>query len=129
MKWTTIDCPQCTINQIRYDYAFTLIIDGNTSLEVRIERSFIIHHHNSIKFDLKSPSKEALYLSTIGLHNVVKTISYSEAGDLKIEAESIVYDVYRSSGDYEAWQINRDDGLIVVSMPNGSVAMWGGAAD
>lgn len=57
------------------------------------------------------------------LFSAVRSADIDSAGGLTIAVGSV--QIHVSADDsYEAWQLRRDDGMLVVSMPGGDLAVW-----
>ena len=113
------------VTQCGVDYGFTLVImDGNDSLEVRIEQRFeLALPSGTVRFDpagdptMIGPALAVLHAAVnevIAFENGRLVVSFADGRELCVPPNE----------DYEPWTLVGPDGLRIVSMPGGELAIW-----
>jgi Family of unknown function (DUF6188) len=115
-----------TVEMCKLDYAFTLVATASgSSTEVRLEQPFELQSASDETALTLDPESDpaALAPALRVLHQVVTHAFAFKDGRLEL----MVGDIMICAGvsrSYEAWSITGPDGLRVVSLPGGSLAVW-----
>jgi Family of unknown function (DUF6188) len=115
-----------TVTQCRVDYAFTVVVAGEPGewFEVRIGEPFVVvRRGEEIRLDPEGdPVQMAPALAVLRM-DVEHTIAFKDGrlemvfgGDLALRVAI--------GEDYEAWNLVGLDGLRIVSLPGGELAVW-----
>lgn len=114
----------CVVTRIYIDHAFGIQLWGDQlDFDIKIEIGFELHSQHTKMFcnpALKSTLEPALNLFEL----VVEHIFVYKKGCLELYFENEIQIFVPSDQSYEAWQISSSNGLLVVSLPGGSVAVW-----
>lgn len=125
----------CAVVQCRIDHAFTLVIDsGRDSFEVRIEQPFEVLGQvdggQPVSLSLEDgPAALAPGLSV--LHAALEGASALKDGRLELRFADGRWLHVPASEAFEAWSLVGPDGLRLISLPGGELAVWspGSSAD
>jgi hypothetical protein len=97
-----------------------LDLEGSPHYEITIESPLTIAGTNIERAD--ATSVEVLAVLRELLMKPVSSVSEHQ-GQLSVVFESVTINV-PSDDNYEAWQIRADDGLLIVCVPGGELAVW-----
>jgi len=112
------------LEQCSIDFAFGLrITDQKTNVQIRINSSFFIVRDDSrLDFDpVNHPERLGPVLAL--LRSPIQKVSACKNGTLMVflpQASIIV----PSDEQFEAWELSGPNGLLVVSLPGGDLAIW-----
>lgn len=117
----------CTVAQCRVDYSFTFVIDGaRGSFEIRIEQSFElvgeVEGDRPVSLNVED-EPTALAPALALLRAAVHEALAFEDGRLELRFDNGRVRV-PASEEFEAWTLVGPDGLRLVSMPEGALAVW-----
>ncbi len=115
-----------TVTQIRIDYAFSLIIWESRDLDfaVRIEGRFIFQVGNE---EYALDAEEGAHTLCPALAIFGKTIQSALAhkdGTLELTFSDDSRVLVPPDPQYEAWEVSGPGGMLLVSLPGGSLAVW-----
>ena len=114
------------VTQCRVDHAFTLVVTDEPKqvFEVRIEQPFFIESRGvESAIDLEAESA-CLGPALSVLHQVVERASAFKDGRLGLAFANGTLLRVPFSVEFEAWEIVGPDGLRIVSLPGGELALW-----
>lgn len=116
------------VTQLRFDFAFSIAFDATA--EARIETTFSVSTpagHTEV-FD---PDKDLAQMGPLLTLHQTKIVSADadETGHLNLHFSDGRQLDCAPDPDYEAWTFNGPDGLQLVAMPGGGLAVWGGMPD
>ena len=97
-----------------------LDLDGSPHYEITIETPLTI---TAMNIERAEPTSVEVLAALRGLL-MRAVLSVSEHhGQLSVEFDSVTITVPPDE-NYEAWQIRADDGLLIVCIPGGELAVW-----
>lgn len=119
-----VDIKGESIELISFDFAITLRTDRGT--ELRLETGV----------ELQLPKEDVLWvgpprfdgadqLIRTLLHRRIEMVEIDPEGVLHLRLENKVQIVVPPSLEYESWTLNRSDGTLLTSAPDGEVISWG----
>jgi hypothetical protein len=118
------------VDQCCFDYAVVLHFRSNDSVwEVRLEAPFAMRTAEGTEH-LVLP-EEAVHLESVLtiLRTSIEGATAFKDGHLKLElSNGTVLDAPPDEG-FEAWTLTGPDGLMLVCLPGGEVAVWSGDPD
>ena len=118
-----INLPDAIVFRCIVDYAFSIEMSlNNRSLVLSIETEFIINKNNTIHH-LDIENKDSLIQGLLLIGKKVKRLEISHEGLAKVILESAQI-IVKSHDEFEAWQVHTDDGMLIVCMPGGDLAIW-----
>jgi hypothetical protein len=97
-----------------------LDLEGSPHYEITIESPLSIAAANIDRAE--STSVEVLAVLRGLLMQPVRSVTERD-GQLSVVFDSMTITVPRDD-DYEAWQIRADDGMLIVCIPGGELAVW-----
>ncbi|WP_158609521.1 DUF6188 family protein [Cellulomonas triticagri] len=112
------------VDRVVFDRAVTLVFEGGA--ELRLECAFgVVERDGVTQVDPGAPvGGSAAVLGILG--RVVVGVAVTEAGAVRVEiADGTVLEC-AADPDVEAWTLSGPSGLLVVSVPGGTVAQWPG---
>lgn len=116
-----------TVTQCRVDYAFTLVVGGaQGSFEVRIEHPFELLPYpdgGPVSLSLEH-DPTALGPALAMLHAELDEALAFKDGRLELRLSDGGSVRVSASEEFEAWTLVGPDGLRLVSMPGGELAVW-----
>ncbi|MEI2279047.1 DUF6188 family protein [Paenarthrobacter ilicis] len=114
------------ILQLVLDFQVTLVLEH---LRITIEESFVLEHPDGTSHVI-DPGGDFDQLSPVLPLSRSKVVAEAKAFD-DGRLEIVLQDGFRLSvvpepkPAYEAWNVTGPDGLLIVSMPGGELALWG----
>lgn len=118
------------VSQCRFDYAFTIVLDEpGTAFEIRIEEPFEFTAADGGQPVTLDPEAEpvAMAPALAILHRVIdRSVAYKD-GRLRIGFAGGGELCVPSGESFEAWTLVGPEGLQVVSLPAGQLAIWNAA--
>ena len=118
----TVD--ECKVIRCCIDYAFSLELQStNSELVLRLEGEFVVKNkHLELYMASTIPTKLGPALAM--LFKQVKLLKLYKCGDLEVAFEHDQSLFVSADEGYEAWELIGTNGLRVVSMPGGKLAIW-----
>jgi hypothetical protein len=115
------------VTQCRFDRAVSLLLaDASVSFLVRIEQSFVLLRGdgaNDKRVDPeKRPTEGGPVLTLLDL--AVSRVAAFKDGRLHLAFDGGWSIEVPPGTDYEPWTLNGPDGLLLVSVPGGDLAIW-----
>jgi hypothetical protein len=120
-RWT-LTFPDGTVTQLRFDFAFTLVIDQG--LDIRIESPFIFREPNASQ-TLLAPEHNGTLGSLLRLHQAkVVRADALRVGQLEIDFEDGSAIVVEPDGNFENFNVRTPDGEMLIGLPSGGIARF-----
>ncbi|MEZ0095741.1 DUF6188 family protein [Streptacidiphilus sp. EB129] len=113
----------CTLTRISFDYALTLLVDPDTQFRLQANVKLSDTDGTSVTFHPGGADVPADRLVRL-LHKDIAKAWSSDDGVLTIQFACGAKLMATPDPDYEAWEIVADDGLRVICMPGGELAIW-----
>lgn len=114
----------CTVRRCSIDYTFTLELqDTTTELLLQVAGRFVVKHQAQ-EFHMIPTSPPQLGPALNLLGKQVNFLKLYKCGDLEAEFEQEWSLSVPADEQYEAWELVENDGIRVVSMPGGDLAIW-----
>ncbi len=116
-----------TVTQCRLDYAFSMVIADCPAgtFEVRIEHPFVVvGHGGEVELDPEGEPQQMAPALRVLRRAVEQAIAFKD-GSLEVTFDDGSVLRVAVDEDYEAWNIVGPNGLRIVSMPGGELAIWG----
>lgn len=117
----------CEVVQCRVDYAFTLIIDGGRgSFEVRIEQPFeVLGRVDGRSASVSGEGDPAAFApALVVLHAGLDAALAFKDGRLELRFDDARRLRVPVGEQFEAWTLVGPEGLRLVSLPGGELAVW-----
>jgi hypothetical protein len=115
-----------TVTSLQFDFAVTVGLAGaDTSFSVRIEEPFTLRRDGAdapLLDPERRPAETAPVLALLDAA-VTRIVAFKD-GRLVLTFEPAWTIDVPAGHQYEAWTLNGPDGLLLVSMPGGDVAVW-----
>jgi hypothetical protein len=115
---------RATLYRCSVDQALTLhFAKDDISATIRLEGTLVLTAPNS-RFEVAPEDRRTLLpvLQLIG--RTLTAIECSQDGNLYLSLGEDVTIVAKADQDYEAWELQADNGLRIVSMPGGGLSLW-----
>ena len=113
-----------SVEQVVIDWAVTLVIgcDGMATT-IRLESPFVLTHGETETLILpEEPQSTAPVLSL--LRRPARSLEAFDSGALEVVLDDGWLIAAPAAEDYEPWGLTRGDGLRIVSVPGGELAVW-----
>lgn len=117
-----------TVSRCVVDYYFAIEFLEGPRYEIRIEDAFSVTL-GDVATRLLPSEPEKLGPALTLLHRDVLAAVAHNSGELEVTFSGGFLLTVPVSPDYEAWQVIGHDGLLVISLPGGSLAVWTPVAD
>lgn len=115
-----------TLEQVRADYAFTLVVDGERgAFEIAIEQPFELERPGDASTELRWPDDPSALAPALALlHGGVEAAVAFKDGRLELRFAGGARLRVAAGEDFEPWTLVGPDGLRLVSVPGGELAVW-----
>lgn len=118
-----IDTSDASVIRCIVDHAFSIqIASDSCSLTLQIENEFGISHGAQV-YHCEPENVDSLVPALYLRDKAVKKITAMKSGALNVEFENDYLQV-KPGESFEAWQLYSDDGLRIICMPGGELAIW-----
>jgi hypothetical protein len=128
-RWS-VDAEAAQVQRIIFDWAVTLSVAAPhiEAFEIRIEQPFVLSGSNGEEILLNPEGIAANLAPALALLRLsVVRIDAFKDGHLELDfAEGYSLSV-AAAEDYEPWEISGVNGVRLVSVPGGNVAVWSGS--
>lgn len=112
------------VTQVRLDYSVTLVFwSRELSVELRVEGPFAFLSGEEQTFRVE-PENVKTVSPVLELFNRVVSEAAVQDGTLRIDFEGNVTISVPPLSKYEAWTLGASNGLKIVCMPGGELAIW-----
>lgn len=114
----------CAVDDVQLGYSAKLHI-SNGKFFVKVDVGYCVANYNGkdIKIDPEDMDSKKNLLSFY--KSVISSFSINQRGDLEIQFNGGSQKISNPSADkFEAWELNSLDGIKVVCMPGGKLAIW-----
>jgi RimJ/RimL family protein N-acetyltransferase len=124
--WWEIAAPALAVTQCRVDYAVDFVLaDADAAFLVRIEQPFVLTDADGRERLIdpeRRPPETAPVLALLD-RPVLRVAAFAD-GRLELGFAGAARVEVAAGTDHESWQLSGPDGLRLVSMPGGELAVW-----
>lgn len=126
-----VGVPNQVITRCCIDYGFVIQSLGSYGLfEVRINESFLIGETNGNRIDIDPQADRSRLAPALALFGrSFQRVTAYKTGRLEIRFSDQSSVVIPPHEEHEAWELVGPEGLHLVSLPGGDLAVWGPSKD
>jgi hypothetical protein len=111
------------VTRCSIDYAFSItLLRDNRYVTIRIENDFIFKKNGKALTISVADTKTLVEILAI-LHKQLRDIKMYKTGQLELHIDKFEI-IVEPDEKYETWNLTSDNGLLVVCIPSGKLAIW-----
>jgi hypothetical protein len=122
-SWVAI-LEDAVVEQVIIDWAVTFVIGlDDKATTIRIESPFVVAHDEAETLVLPEEPQSAVPVLSL-VRRQVRSMEAFDGGALEVVLDDGWLVAVPATEDYEPWGLTRGDGLRIVSVPGGELAVW-----